>query len=698
MPATKILWGQILAVFTLILGALVSATQWTAGALGYQPELGSPSYLLLGYPIYPPYRFFWWWFAYDGYAPKIFIHGAMIIITGVGLAIIVAIALSVWRAREADHAETYGSARWARRAEIAAAGLFKDTGVVLGKFANQYLRHDGPEHVLCFAPTRSGKGVGLVLPTLLTWPASAIVHDIKGENWAKTADLRSKIGRVILFDPTNSASNGYNPLLEIRRGAFEVRDAQNIADILVDPEGSLDRRNHWDKTSHALLVGVILHVLYAEADKSLSGAAQFLSDPERPLATMLHVMMTTPHLGEDGVHPVVASAARELLNKSEAERSGVLSTALSFLALYRDPVIARVTRDCDWRINDLVQGDQPVTLYIVVPPSDISRTKPLIRLILNQIGRRLTEELVTKSKRHRVLLMLDEFPALGRLDFFETTLAFMAGYGIKAFLIAQSLNQIEKAYGPNNAILDNCHVRVSFATNDERTAKRVSDALGMSTELRAMKNYAGNRLSPWLSHLMVSRSETARPLLTPGEIMNLPTTDEIVMMSGLQPIRAKKAQYYRDRRLMARVLPPPALTPRAPNDGNRNARNDWSHMSMITAPPMPEEKAGAKAAPLPVSGEAKFAEAGSADVETSEAGDADERHPAPVAGHEYKHEPDLNTYEDIAESTQKIPPEFGFGDQFGNEDQAERNRKTQKRMINVANQTVLDPADDMGMG
>ena len=185
-----------------------------------------------------------------------------------------------------------------------------------------------------------------------------------------------------------------------------------------------------------------------------------------------------------------------------------------------------------------------------MPPSDISRTKPLIRLVLNQIGRRLTEDLHAKNRRHRVLLMLDEFPALGRLDFFESALAFMAGYGLKAFLIAQSLNQIEKAYGANNSILDNCHVRVSFATNDERTAKRVSDALGTATEMKAMKNYAGHRLSPWLGHLMVSRSETARPLMTPGEVMQLPPADEIVMVAGTPPIRAKKARYFEDKRLI----------------------------------------------------------------------------------------------------------------------------------------------------
>ena len=179
--------------------------------------------------------------------------------------------------------------------------------------------------------------------------------------------------------------------------------------------------------------------------------------------------------------------------------------------------------------------------------------------MLNQIGRRLTEDLHAKNRRHRVLLMLDEFPALGRLDFFESALAFMAGYGLKAFLIAQSLNQIEKAYGANNSILDNCHVRVSFATNDERTAKRVSDALGTATEMKAMKNYAGHRLSPWLGHLMVSRSETARPLLTPGEVMQLPPADEIVMLAGTPPIRAKKARYFEDKRLIERVLPPPTL-------------------------------------------------------------------------------------------------------------------------------------------
>ncbi|MBJ3764565.1 conjugal transfer protein TraG [Maribius pontilimi] len=651
-PATAILWGQILIVCLVALLFIWAATQWVAWRLGFQPQLGEPMTTILGLPIYAPPNFFLWWYWYDAYAPRVFVEGAVIAGAGGFATIAIAILLSVLRAREASEVTTYGSARWATKADITNAGLLAPDGLVLGRLGTAYLRHDGPEHVLCFAPTRSGKGVGLVVPSLLTWPGSAIVHDIKGENWQLTAGWRSRFSNVLLFDPTNPASAAYNPLLEVRRGDGEVRDVQNIADILVDPEGLLERRNHWEKTSHSLLVGAILHVLYAEPDKTLAGVAAFLSDPRRPIAATLTAMMRTPHLG-DAPHPVVAQAARELLNKSENERSGVLSTAMSFLGLYRDPVVARVTRRCDWRIDDLISGGRPVSLYLVVPPSDISRTKPLIRLVLNQVGRRLTEKLNAEGQRHRLLLMLDEFPALGRLDFFESQLAFMAGYGIKAFLIAQSLNQIEKAYGQSNAILDNCHVRVAFATNDERTAKRVSDALGTSTEMRAMKNYAGHRLSPWLGHLMVSRQETARPLLTPGEIMQLPSTGEVVLVSGAPPIRAQKARYYEDRQLNARILPPPRLAENLPNRSESADRDDWSGQS-----------------PIPPSGKAS-------DDEDTDGG--------------VRREPELPDHEEIAPASAPAREEFAdLDDEL--DDDVQRAKAMQKSQFRaVARQVALDP-------
>jgi len=321
--------------------------------------------------------------------------------------------------------------------------------------------------------------------------------------------------------------------------------------------------------------------------------------------------------------------------------------------------VAEVTRRCDWRIADMVGDKLPTTLYLVVPPSDINRTKPLIRLILNQIGRRLTEDLQAKGDRHRLLLMLDEFPALGRLDFFESALAFMAGYGLKAFLIAQSLNQIEKAYGPNNSILDNCHVRVSFATNDERTAKRVSDALGTATEMKAMKNYAGHRLSPWLGHLMVSRSETARQLLTPGEIMQLPPSDEIVMVAGTPPIRAKKARYYEDARFRERLLSPPDL-----KRPDKPRPDDWSSLPIPTRP-----KAG--------------------DAQPADPSDDED-----TTDSERRLQPELSR----AKPTEKKEPianEFEIELPDESDEDATRNRRLIQQVQGVARQVSLDPNDGM---
>jgi type IV secretion system protein VirD4 len=246
----------------------------------------------------------------------------------------------------------------------------------------------------------------------------------------------------------------------------------------------------------------------------------------------------------------------------------------------------------------------------------------------------------------------------------------MAGYGLKSFLIAQSLNQIEKAYGTNNSILDNCHVRVSFASNDERTAKRVSDALGMATELRAMKNYAGHRLSPWLGHLMVSRQETARPLMTAGEVMQLPPDDEIVMIAGAPPIRAKKVRYYEDSRLRERVLPVPKLS----DEATQPQPNGWSAFAPVepaapTKAEGPEDRVGPAAIPS----------AGSNETE----GDS--------ANGGLRREPGLEPHKDIAPEPVKTPrnefdPEL--------DDHAEGTMRI-RAFRNLARQAAMDPGDGM---
>jgi type IV secretion system protein VirD4 len=600
---------RALGLAALLLAALSGfwgATEYVAAELGYAPALGPPWVVLGGVHVYAPWAWVEWDRRYQARAPTLFRSaGAMTMlaaVAGVGLA-----ALAALQRKGSGASQAHGSSRWATTSEMRAAGLLRDRGVVLCQTDNAefrttldraggartaatrlgaLVRHDGPEHVFCFAPTRSGKGVGLVIPTLLSWPHSVLVYDIKKENWALTAGWRRQFSRTWRFEPTATDSVRFNPLLEIRKGLSEVKDTQNIADILVDPTGDRETKDHWQTTAHSLLTGAILHVLYAESGKTLAGVAAFLSDPSRKQAHALQRMLQTNHL-PSGPHPVVAQTAREMLNKSKNELSGVVSTAMSCLGLYRDPVIARNTAVSDFRIADLMNGDAPASLYLVVPPSDLARTRPIIRLMLNQIGRRLTESMEVGGKtayRHRLLLLLDEFPSLGKLEFFETALAFIAGYGLKAFLIAQSLNQLEKAYGPHNSILDNCHVRLTYAANDDRTARRISDLLGHATEKRLQRGYSGSGL--FLTHRSESVHEYGRPLLTPAEVNQLPQDDGILLVGGLLPYRARKVRYFLDPRFKGRsARPPPDTAQEQQRELPARVTGDWEG---LVAEPRPE--------------------------------------------------------------------------------------------------------------
>ncbi len=625
----NIFYSHVAAGVSFSLLGLWMATQYCAYALGYQAQLGHLMIIVKGYPVYEPWAWWSWAYSFGAYAPWVFQRASWITYGNFALMSGLMIFLAVRRSRNQANSGSYGTARWAEDEELKKAGLFSDKGVFLAqtsdaKFEQEldkdgdvrlvqkkpgkyFLRHNGPEHVIAFAPTRSGKGVGLVIPTLLTWTGSVLIYDIKKENWNITSGWRSKFSHCLCFEPTSMDSVKYNPLLEIRKGINEVRDVQNIADILVDPEGSKERKDHWEKTGYSLLIGVILHVLYAEKDKTLNGVATFLSNPKESIGQTIKRMINTKHLG-DKAHPVVASIGRELFNKSENELSGVVSTSMSFLSLYRDPVVAKNTSSSDFAISDLMNSEKAVSLYIVIPPSDVERTKPLVRLMLNQIGRRLTEKMdlqweeketfsffhkllqkfkstpekTTETlKKHQLLMMLDEFATLGRLSFFESGLTFMAGYGIRAYLIVQSLNQLEQAYGQNNSIVDNCHVRITYGALNEQTALRISKLLGEKTEIHRAMNFAGNRLAPWLGHVMQSEHESARNLLTPGEILQLPIDDALVMVGGMPPYRGKKITYYQDGRFKGRPFIDP---PTVESEKLTHPENVWLSMPVIEAP------------------------------------------------------------------------------------------------------------------
>lgn len=580
MKAHRVNILSALFVFMIFFGGVWLATQMAAKWLAYQPQLGQPILALGGVKIYLPFMIFKWVFHYHAYAPKIFDQALLIASGGALLGVAVAIILAVLRSKSSKDLTSHGTAVWATKDELKKAGLLTNEGIVIGLTPDgNYIRHNGPEPTLVAAPTRSGKGVSIIIPTLLTWPHSVIITDIKGENWGITSGWRhAGLKNITMkFDPTAlEGSVKFNPLSEIRIGTdYEVRDVQNIVDMIIDPQGtgSLD---HWEKTGHALLVGAIMHVLYSKKYcHSLSGVAALFSDPECNFYQTLEDMKTYNHLACSGnpdafmqiygsgskTHPIVAHAAQSLLNKDDKERSGVLSTALSFLELYQDPIIAKNTSCSEFSISDLMNNEKPVSLYLVIPSSDILRVTPLTRIIMNLVITRLTEKLEFKdgmpvvAYKHRLLVLFDEFPAFGKLENFEKQLSFVAGYGIKVLLIIQSLNQLFKTYQTYNSIIDNSLVRVFFTPNTDETADKVSRMLGKATELLENQSFSGNRLNPWLSHASYSTQEIGRQLMTPEEVMLLPGDEEIVFVNGIPPVKCKKIFYYKDDNFKSRLKP-----------------------------------------------------------------------------------------------------------------------------------------------
>ncbi|QDQ29338.1 conjugal transfer protein TraG [Chitinimonas arctica] len=596
------MWRAVMGGIVLGVALVFLCTQYLAYQFGYQAALGEPLFALGGFRLYAPLDGLAWYVHWRNFNDPQVQHAFKMVLF-LGLPAMVAIAVFLLRraklamdkeAKAGEH--LHGSAHWATAAEVKRTGLIGGgAGVYVGAWKDpnsgqtNYLRHDGPEHVMAFAPTRSGKGVGLVLPTLLSWPHSVLVYDIKGENWALTAGWRKTEAnnKVLKFEPTamDGSSICFNPLAEVRIGTDrEVADVQNIMTMVADPEGK-GLQDHWQKTSWALLVGIVLHVLYAEEDKTLTGVVGFLSNPSRDTKEMLNYMLCSYHdmddvrnwVDEQGnktyTHPVVASVARDMLNKAEEEMSSVLSTAVSFLTLYRDPIVARNTSRSEFRISDLMNDEQPVSLYLVVPPSDKDRLKPLIRLMITQIVRGLTESMEFKDGRsvagykHRLLLLLDEFPSLGKLDIFEESLAFIAGYGLKAYLIIQDISQLWTAYGKDESIFSNCHVRIAYAPNKIETAELLSKMCGTATIVKQSNSYSGKKYGS-LSDVSSSVSETERPLLTADEVMRLPAArkdskgnvseagDMLIFMAGQTPIYGKQILYFLDPTFSARAKVP----------------------------------------------------------------------------------------------------------------------------------------------
>lgn len=564
--------------------------------------------------------------------PKEMLYPAFYTAVG-GVLLMVVVGILMSKARNDTVAgsrrgnELHGSARWATMKDIRKARLFRKDGdsVIVGAVRTwrgkiRVLRHKGPEHVLVWAATRTGKGVSLIIATLLTWVHSSLTLDIKGENFMKTSGWLKFFGiRVEKFEPAAiSGSSRFNPLAEVRiETERDIADCQNIAAMIIDPDGKGMAGNYWREEGFGWLSVVLLHVLYKvkkeekriacfdDVNTFLSGistvkppvdaveAAREGASEEAPddqmsaqdnFVKILEAMADYDH-GLAHVNKEVRRGANSMAIKAPQERSGVHSNAKTQLTVFADPIVARNTAVSDFRLSDLMNGDRPMALFLVVSPSDKDRLRPLIRIMLNLFLRRQTESLAASFK-HPLLLMLDELAAWGKMEILEESLAFMAGYGIRAYMIFQNVEQLHKCYGKDESLMANSKVRIAFTPNKLETAKLISEMTGRATIVQKRRSQSG-KSGQFVGSNSDNIQETSRPLLTPDECMRLPVIDTegkkprpgdaLIFVAGSPPIHGTQSLYFLDKELNRRSqMPPPEMHPHPVNQ-NSSPMMEKSH-------------------------------------------------------------------------------------------------------------------------
>jgi type IV secretion system protein VirD4 len=473
---------------------------------------------------------------------------------------------------------------------VAATGFLNDVddGVVLGSFQGRPLRSSKDQHVLLFSPPGAGKSTALAVPTLLTWRASVFVLDAKSELFRLTAAYRQQtLGNEICrmdftAEQLDERVARFNPLLTIPRGGREVAEAQGVAELLTGPEKQ-GGDGFWRERAQELLVALMLHTLYVESEPTLARCRERLR--EGPIAELMAEMILTEHdpqgaqawmesgRGGTTVHPEVAGTARSFLGMAEETRSGIVAHAEQALRLFGDPRLAANTRTSDLVAGDLMDRERPVSLYLTLPGGEVDRLEPMLRLVLCQWLRELLNRDVaidpgTLPYRHRLLLLLDEFPLFGRLKFLEKAGAALRGYGIQLYVIVQSVTQLKAIYGTQETISGICPIHLTMGATDLETAKRISERLGKVTVETERSSVA----TAGPSRKTLSEAEHGRPLLAPDEVARLPEHRLLVLPLGHAPILAERVPYFKDPEMRRRIA-----AARGAGVELERFGHDWSH-------------------------------------------------------------------------------------------------------------------------
>ena len=468
-----------------------------------------------------------------------------------------------------EQESVHGTAHWATPREVKKAGLSSKKGLLMGKYKGKFLIAGGYEHTLLFAPTGSGKGVGFVIPNLLFWEDSVIVHDVKLENYEKTSGYRKNVlkQKVFLWNPADpdGVSHCYNPLdwISHKMGPM-VDDVQKIANFF------MPRQEFWSNEARNLLVGIILYLVFDDDRPTTIGEAVRLlrsDDVTYNLAVVLDTM-------GGKLHPVSYMNIGSFLQKPDKERGSVLSTAASSLELWANPLIDKATSISHFNLKQFKKEKH--TVYVGVTPDNIERLKPLLQVFYQQAASFFTAKMPSRDEKYGVLMMMDEFPTLGEMKGFLSGIAYFRGYRVRLFLIIQDTEQLKAAYkaAGMNSFLSNSKYRITFAANNIDTAKLISGLLGN----RTIENYGYSRpkyldLNPGARNISVSR--VSRALLLPQEVIQLPRDDQIIVIEAHSPIKCKKITYYKDKFFIRRLQKPsfvPTQKPYDPKDFERKKK------------------------------------------------------------------------------------------------------------------------------
>ncbi|MHC0449111.1 MAG: type IV secretory system conjugative DNA transfer family protein [Candidatus Lariskella arthropodorum] len=560
--------GLLCIVLSIYLSGLIFAcTEYgTAKAL-------SPEFVKSLAPFDILIRYYMWWFNYlssinisynNYFIPRIIISS--IVPLGTFITLIIAFkekiyALRPFKAEESIH----GDAKWASESDIKRLGLRSKKGMLLGKDKNGFLVATGYQHALLFAPTGSGKGVGFVIPNLLYWEDSVIVHDIKLENFDLTSGWRSKIGqKVYCWNPANpdGITHCYNPIDWVSpKSGQMVDDVQKIANLIM-PE-----KEFWNNEARSLFVGVVLYLI-ADPNKVPSFGEVVRTMRSDDVVYNLAVVLDT--MGND-IHPVAYMNLAAFLQKADKERSGVISTMNSSLELWANPLIDTATASSDFNIQDFKRI--PTTVYVGLTPDNLKRLQPLMQVFYQQATEFLSRRLPSKEDPYGVMFMMDEFPTLGKMEQFMTGIAYFRGYHVRLFLIIQDTEQLKGIYEESgmNSFLSNSTYRVTFAANNMETANLISQLCGNKTvdQVSASKPKFLD-FNPASRSLNVSK--TQRALLLPQEVIALPRDEQILLIESSGPIKSKKIKYYEESIFKKRLLKPIEIPQQEPYDPRTSKR------------------------------------------------------------------------------------------------------------------------------